>query len=604
MAELKMQSYKIGISLLIFLMSYLAQNKELTLALILLAYLLVAFSVIKEALVGLKEGSIFNESFLMFLASIGAFVLREYTEAFAVMWLYQLGELFQNYAVFKTRRSVTNLLELTPETVLVYKDGKTTLTAPEEVAVGSELLIKPGARIALDAKIIQGQSYLDQAALSGETLPIAVGEGDTVLSGSINLQASLIVKVIKSYENSTLKRIMNLVEEAASQKSEHEEFIDKFAHYYTPAVIFSALALAIIPPLFKGNFLEYLYRACSFLVISCPCALVISIPLTFFSGIGKAAKAGILFKGSNYLELLTKVKVAVFDKTGTLTKGEMEVADIETAGIDKMELLRIAVGCESYSDHPLALSLRKAYPAEIGSVGQKITEYHGKGIKATFEDATYYLGNAAFMAELGITYPQDKHEETLIYISKEKEYLGTIFFKDRLKEDAQAALQELKKAGIKLALLSGDKKETVNKVAKELAINYAQGELLPEEKLKELKKLQETGGISAYIGDGINDAPTLIQSDIGIAMGILGSDAAIEAADIVISDDALRKLPLVLNIAAKTMKIVKENIVLVLLVKLAVLLAGAFGKVPLWLAVFADVGIAFIAIINAIRALH
>ena len=574
-------------------------------------YLLIGYDVILKAVKNISHGHIFDENFLMLIATIAAFFVGEYSEAAAVMLFYQTGELFQSYAVGKSRGSISELMAIAPEYANIETDDGLEQVDPDEVEVGSIIVIKPGEKVPLDGVVTEGETMLDTAALTGESVPRRASAGDEIISGCINGSGTLKVRVTKAYEESTVSRILELVENSASKKAHTEKFITKFAKVYTPFVTACAAVLAVIPPLFLGGsgelFAEWIKRACIFLVISCPCALVISVPLGFFGGIGAASRYGVLIKGGNYLEALSKLSVTVFDKTGTLTKGEFKVSDVMTYGVGKEELLTLAAKAEGYSDHPIAVSVRAAYEEESGkktelSEVSDYTEEAGLGISARIGGRLYYAGNARLLEAHGIKAEEYGGIGTAVYIADEKKQLGTIIISDGIKDGAKQAIAEMKKAGSgKCVMLTGDRESTAKAVAAELGLDEYHSELMPSGKVEIVEKLlSET---LAFVGDGINDAPVLSRADIGIAMGSMGSDAAIEAADIVIMDDDIKKIPYAIKTAKKTMTIVKQNIVFALSVKAVVMLLGAVGLANMWMAVFADVGVSVIAILNSMRTL-
>lgn len=593
----------------------------ISLALFLAAYLLAGGDVVRKALLGIKNGQVFDENFLMSLATIGAFFVGEYPEGVLVMVLYQIGELFQSYAVGKSRKSITSLMQIRPDSANLLKDGELTEVAPEKVAVGDYILVKPGEKIPLDGIITDGTSSLDTAALTGESLPREVTSGDTAISGCINLRGTLTIQVTRAFGESTVSKILDMVENASSRKAKAENFISRFARYYTPVVVCCAVLLAFVPPLiFQESFSDWIYRALNFLVVSCPCALVISIPLGFFGGIGGAAKQGILMKGSNYLESLASADTFVFDKTGTLTKGNFKVTSITPADISEMELLRLTALAESQSSHPIAVSIVEEYHSRCQTdsanaaspvSAAEVEELAGFGVRARIDDKEILAGNLRLLNEKKIALPADladKTGRTAVYVALEGRFAGTICVEDELKPDTVPALSELKHSGIKkLVMLTGDKKAAGEAIAARLGLNEVHTELLPADKVSHLEQLlsrQSRNHMLAYVGDGINDAPVLARADIGIAMGGLGSDAAIEAADIVIMTDEPSKLPAAIRIARGTMRIVHQNIVFALGVKLLVLILSALGHSNMWWAVFADVGVCVIAIFNSMRALR
>ena len=576
-----------------------------------MSYLIVGTEIIKKAIRNILRGKIFDENFLMTVATIGAFAIKEFPEAVAVMLFYQVGELFQSYAVDKSRKSITSLMDIRPDYANLLKNNETEKVSPEAVQIGDIIIIKPGEKVPLDGIVQEGESMLDTSALTGESVPRRVTVGDEILSGCINQNGLLKIQVTKEFGESTVSKILELVENASSKKSKSENFITKFAKYYTPIVVIIALALAIFPPLlFEGQmFSDWLYRALSFLVVSCPCALVISIPLSFFGGLGGASKIGVLIKGSNYLEALANTEIVVFDKTGTLTKGVFEVQKVEAVDMPYEELIRIAAYAESYSNHPISTSIKKAHDKEIeNNIVTEIKEIPGQGIQAKVEGNEVLVGNEKLMQDRKINYKKCEEVGTIIYVAINNKYAGYILISDEIKEDAKKAIEELKKNNTKqIVILTGDRKNVGEEVAKKLNIDKVYTELLPEgkvEKLEELLKEKTQKGKLIFVGDGINDAPVLAISDIGIAMGALGSDAAIEAADIVIMTDEPSKIANAIKLSKKTMRIVKENIIFAIGIKIAVLILSALGLSTMWQAVFADVGVSIIAIINSLRVLR
>ena len=611
-----MKNYKEGIKIVIaFILFIIAlvinfPNEWINKVLYIIAYLIVGFEIVLEAIENIFKGKIFDENFLMSIATIGAFAIGEFPEAVAVMLFYQVGELFQSYAVDKSRKSIVSLMDIRPDYANVKRNNEISKINPEEVKIGETIIVKPGEKIPLDGKIVNGNSMLDTSALTGESLPREVKENDEVLSGCINQNGLLEIEVTKEFGESTVSKILDLVENASSKKSKSENFITKFAKYYTPAVVIIAVFLAVIPTLVieGAEFTDWLYRALTFLVVSCPCALVISIPLGFFGGIGGASKKGILVKGSNYLEALSNSEIVVFDKTGTLTKGVFEVQKIEPVGILKEELIKYAAYAESYSNHPISVSIKKAYGEEIDTnLISKTEELSGRGVVAIIEDKEVLAGNEKLMQEKNIKYTKCNEVGTIVYIAINKEFAGYIVISDEIKEDSKKAIDDLKRNNIKqTVMLTGDRKDVGESVAKEIGIDKVYTELLPDgkvEKVEQLLKEKTEKGKLVFVGDGINDAPVLALADIGIAMGGLGADSAIEAADIVIMTDEPSKINTAINISKKTMRIVKENIVFAIGIKIAVLILSAFGLSTMWEAVFADVGVSVIAIINSLRAL-
>ncbi len=605
------KAIKIIIALILYIFAMVIKfNNELINNLIfIISYIIVGFEILKKALRNILKGKVFDENFLMSVATLGAFGIGEFPEAVAVMLFYQIGELFQSYAVNKSRKSIASLMDIRPDFANVYRNGKIEKVNPNEVKIGETIIVKPGEKIPLDGVIEEGTTTLDTKALTGESIPKEVTLKDEVLSGCINLNSVIKIKVEKEFEKSTVSQILDLVENASSKKSKSENFITKFAKYYTPIVVIIALILAIVPPLIiGGDFLSWIYRALSFLVVSCPCALVISIPLSFFGGIGGASKMGVLIKGSNYLEALSNVEIAVFDKTGTLTKGVFEVQEINPKGVSKEELLKIAAYAENYSNHPISKSLKQAYNEKIDENKiKKFEEISGQGIKAQIDGKNVLVGNEKLMQEKQIEYEKLSKIGTICYIAIEGKYAGNIVISDKIKEDAKKTIEELKKNNIKqTVMLTGDKKSVGESVAKQIGIDKVYAELLPQDKVKKVEELLKTKspkGKLAFVGDGINDAPVLAMSDIGIAMGGLGQDSAIEASDIVIMTDEPLKIVKTIKLSKKTMRIVKENIIFAISIKVLVLILTAFGLSTMWEAVFADVGVSIIAIINALRAL-
>lgn len=609
---MKKRTIQILIALILFAISLLIPFKNVWInnIIYILSYTIVGLEIVWKAFRNILRRKVFDENFLMTLATIGAFAIGEFPEAVAVMLFYQIGELFQSYAVDKSRKSIASLMDIRPDFANVKRENKITKVNPDEVKIGEVIVVKPGEKIPLDGKIIEGNSMLDTSSLTGESLPREVNLGDEVLSGCMNQNGLLTIEVTKEFGESTVSKILDLVENASSKKSKSENFISKFAKFYTPTVVIIALILAFVPPFFLGweTFTNWLYRALSFLVVSCPCALVISIPLGFFGGIGGASKIGILVKGSNYLEALSSVETVIFDKTGTLTEGTFEVQKIEAIGISKEDLLKLVAHAESYSNHPISLSLKKAYNQEINpNLISKTEELSGLGLLAKVEEKDIFIGNEKLMVEKQIPYIKCNEIGTILYVAIEEKYAGYIVIADKIKEDAKQTIENLKANHIKqTVMLTGDRKIVGESVAKELGIDKVYTELLPSgkaEKLEEIMKEKSQKGKVAFVGDGINDAPVLALADIGIAMGGLGADSAIEAADIVIMTDEPSKISNAIQIARKTMRIVKENITFAIFIKIAVLLLSALGLSTMWEAVFADVGVSIIAILNALRAL-
>jgi len=595
-------------------------NKYVELIAFLVPYFVIGYDILKKAVYGIFNRQVFDENFLMAIATVGAIALGEYVEGTAVMLFYQIGELFQSYAVGKSRKNITALMDIRPDYANIEVDGKLEQVDPDDVEVGSVIVVKPGEKIPIDGIVVEGSSTLNTSALTGESVPRSAKEGEEVISGCVNLTGLLKIKTDKEFGDSTVSKILDLVENSSMKKSRSENFITRFAKVYTPAVCIGALALAVIPPvvnLVMGNSSEWskwLIRALTTLVISCPCALVISIPLSFFGGIGGASSRGILIKGSNYLEILSKAKYIVCDKTGTLTKGVFEVTDVVTANsYQKEELLKLAAYAESYSTHPISKSIRNAYNKDIDTnVISDIEEISGHGVCADIKGRKILAGNKKLMEQYGIdTTPTqafiDKKTGTLVYVSVDGVYAGCIIISDIIKPTSAKAVKDLKKVGVKkVVMLTGDSKKVADAVGKQIGVDVVKSELLPADKVFEVEKLldeKEKNEVLAFVGDGINDAPVLSRADIGIAMGALGSDAAIEAADIVLMDDDPSKIATAMNISAKTLKIVHQNIVFALMVKFICLFLGAIGIANMWIAIFADVGVMVLAVLNATRCL-
>lgn len=581
----------------------------LSLVIFLVPYLVLGWPVLKKAARNIAAGHVFDENFLMCVATIGALCLAEFPEAVAVMLFYQIGDLFEDYAVDKSRDSIAEMMDICPEQAYIERNGEIEAVDPDEVEIGTTIVVRPGERVPLDGIIVKGETELDTAALTGESLPRNVFTGDPIASGSINLSSTIYIETTKEFEDSTVSRILELVEDAASEKAPMENFITRFARYYTPIVCLLALLIAVIPPFFTGfDWADWVQRALIFLVVSCPCALVISVPLSFFGGIGGASKRGILIKGSNYLEALSHVKTILFDKTGTITKGTFSVSKIEPIGMSREELLRIAAMAEAYSNHPIALSIRKEHeaPLDLGRVSET-TEIAGQGVRCMIDGQVVLAGNARLMEANGITTAINETKTTVLHIATDGEYRGSIEVEDTIKEDSVDAIQRIKELGVThTVMLTGDREEVAAHIAHEAGLDEYHAGLLPEGKIDFLRSyLDEApkGEKVAFVGDGINDAPALIRSDVGIAMGAMGSDAAIEAADIVFMDDKLSRLADGIGISRKTMRIVYQNIVFALGVKLLVLVLAALGVANMWEAIFADVGVSVIAILNAMRAL-
>ena len=601
----------IGAALLATAVLLNLNNEWLQIALFIISYIIVGGDVVKRAVKNIFKGQVFDENFLMSIATIGAFFIGEYPEGVAVMLFYQVGELFQSYAVGKSRKSIASLMDIRPDYANVKKGDELVRTDPDEVQIGDIIVIKAGEKIPLDGKVIEGSSMIDTSALTGESIPREVEVGSDILSGCININGVITAEVTKEFGESTVSKILDLVENASSKKSNSEQFITKFARYYTPVVVIIAVFLAIIPPLVidGATFSVWIYRALAFLVVSCPCALVISIPLSFFGGIGGASKKGILVKGSNYLEALAETEIVVFDKTGTLTKGVFNVQEIHPEGVSKEELLELTAYVESYSNHPISLSLKRAYGKEIdnGRISD-VEEISGHGVIATVDGKKVMAGNIKLMKMMDIPYFKGELIGTAVHVAVNNKYIGYIVIADEVKPDSAQAIKELKAANIKqIVMLTGDNKSVGSKVAKELGVDKVYAELLPADKVEKLEELfsqKSTKGKLAFVGDGINDAPVLARADIGIAMGGLGSDAAIEAADIVIMTDEPSKIATAMKISKKTLKIANQNIVFAIGIKIIVLILSAFGIATMWAAIFADVGVTIIAVLNAFRALN
>ena len=590
-------------------------NKIVLFVIYLVPYLVIGYDIVYKAARNISHGQVFDENFLMMIATFGAFGVGEYSEAVAVMLFYQVGELFQGYAVGKSRQSISDMMDICPEYANIEEDGVLKQVDPDDVEVGSIIVVKPGERIPLDGIVVEGESLIDTAALTGESVPRSAKAGDEIISGCVNGSGTLKVKTTKEFDDSTVAKILELVENASSKKAKVENFITRFAKYYTPVVTIGAVILAILPPLILGGgWAEWIQRACIFLVISCPCALVISVPLGFFGGIGAASKIGVLVKGSNYLEAVAEMTTIVFDKTGTLTKGEFKVSEVQPSAdknntIGKEELLEIAAYGEGYSNHPIANSIREAYGKTLSM--ERVTdteEIAGHGIHTFIDGREVYLGNAKLMDAQNIAYTENKTAGTVVYVACNNVFAGSIVISDTVKEGSKDAIRDMKQVGVKkTVMLTGDRQAAADAVAAELGIDEVHAELLPADKVGQVEKLlgaQNEKERLAFVGDGINDAPVLTRADIGIAMGSMGSDAAIEAADIVLMDDDIRKIASLVKIARKTLGIVKQNIVFALAVKALVLLLGALGMANMWEAVFADVGVSVIAILNSMRTLN
>lgn len=608
----KKQLYKILIAAVICITAILLPVPEWAkLILYLVGYFVVGLEILIKACKNIKGGQIFDENFLMSIATIGAFLLGEYLEGIAVMLFYQIGELFQSYAVNQSRKSISDLMDIRPDSATVLRDSEEEEVDPEEVMIGETIVVRPGEKVPLDGVVMEGNSTLDTAALTGESVPRNITVGAEIISGCINLTGILKIRVEKEFGESTVAKILDLVENASSQKARVENFITRFARYYTPIVVMAAAALAVIPPLFLPNFpfADWIYRALTFLVISCPCALVISVPLSFFGGIGAASKYGVLVKGSNYLELLANSEFVVFDKTGTLTEGSFRVSEIVAEGRSEEDLLGITAYAESYSNHPISQSILEAYGKPIDKTQiHEVNEIAGKGVKANIGELEVYAGNAKLMKEIGVEYPKEVPAGTIVYVAVDHQYAGYLLIADTIKSDAKKAIQDLKAVGVKkTVMLTGDTDAIGRKVAEKLGMDEVYTQLLPADKVERTESLLERKsekGYLVFVGDGINDAPVLARADVGVAMGGLGSDAAIEAADIVIMTDEPSKLAGMIKIARKTVRICQENIVFALGVKGIILILGACGIANMWAAVFADVGVAVLAILNSMRTLY
>ena len=604
----------VAVALLIIL-SFVPAEGWLQLALYMIPYLVIGYDILKKAVKGIMNRQVFDENFLMAVATVGAIALGDYKEGVAVMLFYQIGELFQSYAVGKSRRNISERMDIRPDYANIEKDGEVVQVDPDEVAIGTIILVKPGEKIPIDGIVTEGTSSLNTSALTGESLPRNAKEGDEVISGCINMTGLLKIKTTREFGESTVSKILELVENSSSRKSRSENFISKFARVYTPAVCYGAVALALIPPIVRmvfmglpADFGTWIYRALTFLVISCPCALVISIPLSFFAGIGGASKEGVLVKGSNYLETLSQTKYVVFDKTGTMTQGVFEVSGIFPAALSKEELIEYAACAESYSSHPISKSLQKAYGKEIDKNRvTEVTEVSGKGVTAKVDGRLVAAGNGRLMDQLGIPYTVCDQVGTLVYVAVDGAFAGCIVISDLLKPHAKEAIDALKRAGVtRTVMLTGDTKRVADSVAAELGIHEVCSELLPADKVAKVEELLAKKSEKeklAFVGDGINDAPVLSRADIGIAMGALGSDAAIEAADIVLMDDDPLKIAKAIKISRKCIRIVYENIYFAIGIKVICLILGALGIANMWAAIFADVGVMVIAVLNAIRAL-
>ena len=607
----KRNVFRIAFAAVLFVVVWaLPTDGVLRLLTFLVPYAIVGYDVVFEALRNIAHGQVFDENFLMSVATIGAFFVADYPEAVAVMLFYQVGELFQSIAVGKSRKSIAALMDIRPDYANVLRDGDVKTVSPEEVEIGEIIEIKPGEKIPLDAVVTKGETTVNTAALTGESVPVTCRVGDAVISGSVNQNGRIEARVTSVFGESTVSKILDLVENATSKKAKSENFITRFAKYYTPCVVFAALALALIPPLlFKQPFSVWVTRALTFLVVSCPCALVVSVPLTFFCGIGGASRQGVLIKGANYLETLSKAETVVFDKTGTLTNGTFTVVAIHPQQISERELLDLTATAESVSSHPIATSILKAYGEPIDKTRiSNIEELSGRGIHAVIDGKSVYVGNGVLMQSVGVDFHECKTVGTTVHIAVDGLYAGHIVIADTVKPDAKSAVEQLKASGIrKTVMLTGDSDTVGQAVAKELGMDEAYTQLMPDDKVEKTEKLlaeKNTKSTLAFVGDGINDAPVLARADVGIAMGALGSDAAIEAADVVLMDDKPAKLVTALKISRKTMRILRQNIVFALSVKAVVLLLSAFGLASMWVAVFADVGVMILAVCNAVRAMR
>ncbi len=610
--KLKKVLYRIICSGLIFVIALLfCKNSIFELPIFIVSYLIIGYDILLKSFKNIRHGHVFDENFLMMIATFGAFTLGDYTEAVVIMLFYQIGEFFQGYAVNRSRKSIAELMDIRPDYANIKINGQIKKIAPDKVSVGDIIIVKPGEKVPLDGVVVDGESSINTSALTGESLPQDVAKNDEILSGSINLSGLLEIKVSKNFSESTVSKILDLVENATTRKANIENFITKFARYYTPIVVFIALLLAIFPPLFIAgeSFNTWVYRAIIFLVLSCPCALVISIPLSFFGGLGASSKIGVLIKGSNYLEALAKTKYFVFDKTGTITKGNFKVILIKPVAISKEELLKITAYAEVYSHHPIAESIKSEYGKEIDLSNVKnITDMQGFGVKANIDNKEVFVGNAKLMKKIGMEIDNVEEIGTIVHVAIDNKYAGYFVISDEIKTDAFEAIEKLYKVGVKdIIMLTGDKNEVANDIAQKVCINNVCSELLPSDKVQKIEDIinkKQDNEKLAFVGDGINDAPVLARADIGIAMGGIGSDAAIEAADVVIMNDELIKIPMAIKISKKTLAIAKQNIVFAIGVKLIVLALGAFGYASIWAAIFADVGVSIIAILNSIRTLY
>jgi Cd2+/Zn2+-exporting ATPase len=603
--------WRLVLSSIFFAAALIINAEILKIIFFVVSYLFAGYDVVRNAFRNILRGDVFDENFLMAVASLGAFAIGEAPEGVAVMLFYQIGELFQSYAVGQSRKSIAALMDIRPDYANVKTEDGLVVMDPEDVKPGDIIVVKPGEKVPLDGIVIDGSSMLDTSTLTGESVPREISEGSDLLSGCININGLVTARVTKEFEESTVSKILDLVENAGSKKSKSEQFITKFARYYTPAVVIIAALLAVVPPLIikEATFSQWVYRALSFLVVSCPCALVISVPLSFFGGIGGASKKGILVKGSNYLEALANTEIVVFDKTGTLTKGVFNVQEIQPAGISEEELLELTAYAENYSNHPISSSLKRAYKKEINAERvSNVEEIPGHGVTAVIDSRKVAAGNVKLMEKMGIDYNKNEFPGTVVHVAVDGIYAGLIVIADEVKEDSKNAISKLKNINIKqIVMLTGDTFKAGEKAARELGLDKVYSELLPAdkvEKVEQLLKEKSLKGRLAFVGDGINDAPVLARADIGIAMGGLGSDAAIEAADIVIMTDEPSKIATAIKISQKTLKIASQNIIFAIGIKLVILLLSALGYATMWAAVFADVGVAMIAILNSFRALN
>lgn len=603
--------WRLVLSSIFFAAALIINVEILKIIFFVVSYLFAGYDVVNNAFRNILRGDVFDENFLMAVASLGAFAIGEAPEGVAVMLFYQIGELFQSYAVGQSRKSITSLMDIRPDYANVKTEDGLEVMDPEDVKIGDIIVIKPGEKVPLDGIVIEGSSMLDTSALTGESVPREIIAGSDLLSGCININGLVTARVTKEFEESTVSKILDLVENAGSKKSKSEQFITKFARYYTPTVVIIAALLAVVPPLIikEATFSQWIYRALSFLVVSCPCALVISVPLSFFGGIGGASKKGILVKGSNYLEALANTEIVVFDKTGTLTKGVFNVQEIHPEGISEQELLELTAYAENYSNHPISSSLKRAYKKEINAERvSNVEEIPGHGVSAVVDSKKVSAGNVKLMEKMGIEYNKNEFSGTVVHVAVDNIYAGLIVIADEVKEDSKNAIKKLKNINIKqIVMLTGDTLRAGEKAARELGLDKVYAELLPADKVEKVEELlteKSPKGRLAFVGDGINDAPVLARADIGIAMGGLGSDAAIEAADIVIMTDEPSKIATAIKISQKTLKIASQNIIFAIGIKLLILLLSAMGYATMWAAVFADVGVAVIAILNSFRALN